>query len=74
VYLVAKGRLTATVAVGDRLTVTVDERGDEGDGIAYVDGYTLFVPGAAPDETVTVVVEDVKPRFGFASRVESTSE
>ena len=71
VYLVAKGRLTATVAVGDQLTVTVDERGDEGDGIAYVDGYTLFVPGATPGETVAVVVEDVKPRFGFASRVDS---
>jgi len=74
VYLVAKGRLTATVAVGDRLTVTVDERGDEGDGIAYVDGYTLFVSGAAPGETVSVVVEDVKPRFGFASRVDATDE
>mgnify|MGYP002761609911 FL=1 len=74
VYLVAKGRLTATVAVGDRLTVTVDERGDEGDGIAYVDGYTLFVPGATPGETVSVVVEDVKPRFGFTSRAESTGE
>jgi 23S rRNA (uridine2552-2'-O)-methyltransferase len=74
VYLVAKGLLTATVAVGDRLTVTVEERGDEGDGIAYVDGYTLFVPEATPGETVTVLVEDVKPRFGFTSRVESTSE
>ena len=70
VYLVAKGRMTATVAVGDRLEVTVEERGDEGDGIAYVDGYTLFVPGTDPGETVTIEVTDVKPRFGFAERVE----
>ncbi|RAW46404.1 23S rRNA (uridine(2552)-2'-O)-methyltransferase [Halorubrum sp. 48-1-W] len=71
VYLVAKGRMTATVAVGDRLEVTVEERGDEGDGIAYVDGYTLFVPGTDPGETVTIEVTDVKPRFGFAERVEA---
>ena len=70
VYLVAKGRHTATVDVGDRVEVTVAERGDEGDGIAYVDGYTLFVPGGDPGETVAVVVEDVKPRFGFAERVD----
>ena len=70
VYLVAKGRMTATVKAGDRLEVTVEERGEEGDGIAYVDGYTLFVPGAEPGDTVTVVVEDVKPRFGFAERVD----
>ncbi len=70
VYLVAKGRHTATVDVGERVEVTVEQRGDEGDGIAYVDGYTLFVSGADPGETVAVVVKDVKPRFGFAERVD----
>ncbi len=70
VYLVAKGRMTATVAVGDRLEVTIEGRGDEGDGIAYVDGYTLFVPDAEPGETVAIEVRDVKPRFGFAERIE----
>ncbi|WP_281194514.1 RlmE family RNA methyltransferase [Halorubrum sp. F4] len=70
VYLVGKGRMTATVAVGDRLEVTIEERGDEGDGIAYVDGYTLFVPDGDPGETVAIEVRDVKPRFGFAERIE----
>jgi len=32
VYLVAKGLNTAPVAAGDRIEVTVEERGDEGDG------------------------------------------
>jgi 23S rRNA (uridine2552-2'-O)-methyltransferase len=49
--------------------VTVEEEGDEGDGIAYVDGYTLFVD-ADVGETLTVSVTDVKPRFGFAERVD----
>ncbi|MFW5917504.1 MAG: SAM-dependent methyltransferase [Halorubrum sp.] len=74
VYLVAKGLNTAPVAAGDRLEVTVEELGDEGDGIAYVEGYSLFVADAAVGETVTVVVEDAKPRFGFAERVNENSD
>ena len=69
-YLVGKGRLTAPVAAGDRLEVDIVDEGDEGDGIAKVDGYTLFVAGADAGETVEVRVTDVKPRFGFAERVD----
>jgi len=68
VYLVATGRLTAPVRAGDRLTVAIEARGDEGDGIATVEGFTLFVPDAAVGEEVDVVVTGVKPRFGFAKR------
>jgi 23S rRNA (uridine2552-2'-O)-methyltransferase len=70
VYLVAKGLNTAPVAAGDRLEVTVEELGDEGDGIAYVEGYSLFVSDAAVGETLTVVVDEAKPRFGFAERAD----
>ncbi|MDR5673377.1 SAM-dependent methyltransferase [Halalkaliarchaeum sp. AArc-GB] len=70
VYLVAKGRITAPVEAGDRLTVEIVDLGREGDGIARVEGYTLFVPGTEEGETVEVVVDDVKPRFGFAKRVD----
>ena len=69
-YLVGKGRLTAPVAAGDRIEVDVVDVGDEGDGIAKVDGYTLFVPGAEAGTTVDVRVTDVKPRFGFAELLE----
>ncbi|MFC6615233.1 SAM-dependent methyltransferase [Halopenitus salinus] len=70
VYLVAKGRLTAPVSEGDRLTVEIVGSGEEGDGIAKRDGYTIFVPGASEGETVEVVVDDLKPKFGFAERVD----
>jgi 23S rRNA (uridine2552-2'-O)-methyltransferase len=69
VYLVAKGLTLSPVAVGDRVEVTIEEEGDEGDGIAYVDGYTLFVD-ADVGETLAVAVTDVKPRFGFAEPVD----
>jgi 23S rRNA (uridine2552-2'-O)-methyltransferase len=68
-YLVAKSRLTAPVRAGDEFDVEIVDTGREGDGIAKVEGYTLFVPGAEEGETVTVAVTDVKPRFGFAERV-----
>lgn len=69
VYLVCKDRLTAPVAVGDRLTVEVVDVGDEGDGIARVEGFTLFVDGAAVGETLEVEVTDLKVRYGFAEPV-----
>jgi 23S rRNA (uridine2552-2'-O)-methyltransferase len=69
-YLVGKGRVTAPVSTGEELEVDVEDVGDEGDGVAKVDGYTLFVPGADAGETVAVRVTDVKPRFGFAERLD----
>jgi 23S rRNA (uridine2552-2'-O)-methyltransferase len=68
VYLVGKGRLTAPVSVGDTLEVDIVDTGEEGDGIARVDGFTLFVPGADVGETVSVEVTDLKTNFGFAER------
>ena len=70
-FLVAKGRMTAPVAVGDELDVEVTDVGSEGDGVAHVEGYTLFVPGAEAGDRVRVRVDDLKPRFGFASVVDA---
>jgi 23S rRNA (uridine2552-2'-O)-methyltransferase len=70
VYLVAKGHTTAPVEPGETVEVEIVDEGSEGDGIAKVEGYTLFVPETDVGETVTVEVTDVKPRFGFAERIE----
>jgi 23S rRNA (uridine2552-2'-O)-methyltransferase len=70
VYLVAKGRLTAPVREGDRVEVEIVDEGSEGDGVAKVENYTLFVPGASEGQTVEVEVTEVKPRFGFAEPIE----
>ncbi|WP_254542990.1 23S rRNA (uridine(2552)-2'-O)-methyltransferase [Halomarina pelagica] len=69
-YLVAKRRLTAPVRAGDELDVEVEDVGNEGDGIAKVEGFTVFVPGTEAGESVRVRVEDVKPRFAFATRID----
>ncbi len=69
-YLVGKGRLTAPVRTGEELTVEIVDIGDEGDGIARVEGFTLFVPGTEVGETRQVRVTEVQPRYGFTQLVE----
>ncbi|MFO7926293.1 MAG: 23S rRNA (uridine(2552)-2'-O)-methyltransferase [Halobacteriota archaeon] len=69
-YMVAKGRLTAPVREGDRVEVDIEAVGSEGDGVGKIEGYTLFVADTDPGDTVEVEVTDVKPRFGFAERID----
>ena len=69
-YLVAKGRLTAPVREGDTREVEIVDIGSDGDGIAKIDGYTIFVSGVEEGETVEIRVDDVKPRYAFAQPVE----
>ena len=70
VYLIGKHRLTAPVRVDDELDVEIVDVGDEGDGIAKVEEFTVFVPDAKTGETVSVRITDVKPQFAFAERVD----
>ena len=70
VFVVGLGRLTAPVSDGETVEVTIETTGEDGDGIAYVEGYTIFVPDTSVGEDVTVEITDVKPRFGFAKRVD----
>lgn len=69
VFLVGRRRIDAPVTEGENLTVEVTAMGQEGDGIATVEGYTLFVPDAEVGDSVTVVVDAVKPEYGFTSRL-----
>lgn len=73
-YLIGKRFVDPPVTVGETMTVEITDTGDEGDGIARVEGYTLFVPGAEPGETRTVEVDAVKQHYGFAKPVERSDE
>ncbi|ELZ87309.1 23S rRNA methyltransferase J [Haloferax elongans ATCC BAA-1513] len=69
-YLVGKHFLTAPVRKGDEVEVEIVDVGSEGDGIAKVEDFTVFVPGTETGETPLVRITDVKPRFAFAERVD----
>ena len=57
------------VSVGDEKDVTIEAVGRKGDGIAKVDNFVLFIPGAAEGQTVKVKVNKVLNNVGFAEIV-----
>ena len=55
------------VSQGDIREVTIETLGDQGDGIAKIErGYVLVVPGARPDDEVTVEITNVRENVAFA--------
>lgn len=71
VYLIGKRYIDPPVAVGSRHDVKIEDEGREGDGIARLDGYTIFVPGTTTGDRVTVEITGVKADYGFAERVDT---
>jgi 23S rRNA (uridine2552-2'-O)-methyltransferase len=65
IYVIGKGFLTTAIRKGDVINVLIDGVGKTGDGIAYVDGFVIFVKGAKQGSKVKIKVTDVKPEFGF---------
>jgi len=57
------------VEPGEVREVLIESQGGQGDGIAKVDGFVLFVKGAAKGERCRVKVTDVKRTFATAEKV-----
>ncbi|GGI99819.1 putative RNA methyltransferase [Alicyclobacillus cellulosilyticus] len=54
---------------GERHLATAVRLNDDGEGIAYIDGLTVFVPGLLPGEQAWVEVTQVARRYGRARLV-----
>lgn len=50
----------AQVRIHEAYTVAIRDLGVHGEGIGSVDGFTVFVPGALPGETVTAEITLLK--------------
>ncbi|GMQ56193.1 23S rRNA (uracil(1939)-C(5))-methyltransferase RlmD [Vallitalea sediminicola] len=50
--------------------MTIDDLGVNGEGIGKIDGYTLFVDGALPQEKIKVKVIKTKKNFGFGKLID----
>lgn len=61
------------LAVGERFVLTPQSMTPDGECIARVDGFVVFVAGAVPEETVTAEITSLGPNFGRA-RVVSVAE
>lgn len=57
------------VAIGDTIDVTIESVGGQGDGIAKVDGFIIFVKGAQKGENCKIKVVDVKRTYATGEKV-----
>ncbi|WP_094228542.1 TRAM domain-containing protein [Methanolobus psychrotolerans] len=61
---------TAPVDAGKTYEVTIEDLAREGDGIARVSGFVIFVPGTSVGDEVTVKVTKVMRKFAFGEVAE----
>ncbi|QFU84444.1 TRAM domain-containing protein [Natronorubrum aibiense] len=58
------------VEEGERRTVTIEDVGDQGDGIARVErGYVIIVPDTKLGDQVVIEIENVRQNVAFADVV-----
>jgi 23S rRNA (uridine2552-2'-O)-methyltransferase len=69
-YIIGKGLICGSVKMGDIYELQVESIGRQGDGVALIDGYPIFIAGARPGEQVRVRIEAVKKNFAFGKMIE----
>jgi predicted RNA-binding protein with TRAM domain len=62
------------VAIGDEVDVTIESVGGQGDGIAKVSGFVVFVKGAKKDERIRIKITDLKRTYALGEKVGEASE
>jgi predicted RNA-binding protein with TRAM domain len=67
-------RDTAPVEAGERYSVEIEDLGSEGDGIARIGSFVVFVPDADLGERVDIEIEEVGASHATASVVDEEDE
>lgn len=62
--------LDKPVEEGQKYTVEVIGEGKEGDGVAKVNNFVVFIPGANEGEEVTIEIDEVRARSAVGKIVE----
>ena len=57
------------VTAGDTVDVVIEGRGGQGDGIAKVESFIIFVKGAGKGERCRVKITDVKRTYAVGEKV-----
>ncbi len=55
---------------GEEYDVKIEDTGRDGDGIARIDGFVIFVSGAKVGDEVKIRINSTRRNFGFAEVVE----
>ncbi|MDF1556637.1 MAG: TRAM domain-containing protein [ANME-2 cluster archaeon] len=61
---------SAPVTVGENYDVSIEDLAREGDGVAKVEGFIIFVPGTKVGDNVTIKVNKVMRKFAIAEVVD----
>lgn len=64
---------TATLATGQKYTVTITDLAFGGEGVARINDFVVFVPYVIPGETVEIEIVEVKKAFGRAKLLQIVS-
>lgn len=70
IYVIGKELLSGAVKINEEYTVTIEDTGASGDGIAKINDFVVFVKGAKTGEKVNIRIRYVKPSFAFGERIE----
>ncbi|MDR2874291.1 MAG: TRAM domain-containing protein [Methanobrevibacter sp.] len=62
------------VDVGTKYDVKIEDQGKDGDGIARIDGFVVFIPGAEVGQEITVRINATRPKFAFGEIVDDEEE
>ncbi|WP_153722231.1 23S rRNA (uracil(1939)-C(5))-methyltransferase RlmD [Sporosarcina cascadiensis] len=62
--------MSFAVNKNDRIEVKIEDLTHDGAGVAKVDGYPLFIPGALSGETVSIQVLKTLKNYGFAKMLD----
>ncbi len=55
---------------GEEYDVKIEDLGRDGDGIARIEGFVVFVTGAKVGDEVKIKITSIRRNFGFAEIVE----
>ncbi|UOY09497.1 TRAM domain-containing protein [Methanonatronarchaeum sp. AMET6-2] len=61
---------TTPIEEGEVYDVEIEDEGKEGDGIAKIENFVIFVPGGEVGDKVKIEIETVKSTFGIGKIVE----
>ncbi|MCE8423553.1 MAG: TRAM domain-containing protein [Candidatus Methanoperedens sp.] len=62
----------APISAGGVHDVTIEGIAREGDGIARIQGFVIFVPGTKVGDNVTITIEKVMRKFAIAALTEKS--
>ena len=62
--------LSGAVKMDEEYTVTIEDIGASGDGIAKINDFVVFVKYTKKGEKLKIRIRFVKPNFAFGERIE----